>query len=100
MSMSRTTSVIVVFTAPFSLSALESPLPPGAYSVETEEELLPGLSFAAYRRTAMWLHIPGGHGGAERVVNIDPVEFDAARAHDEANGTRGPAAPKSRTQQA
>jgi len=44
----RTSRKSVTFTQPFSLSGIDKVQPAGTYTVETEEELLPGLSFPAY----------------------------------------------------
>jgi hypothetical protein len=45
----------------------------------TEEEEIPGLSFVAFRRTAMMLHLPAlpTTSAAHQVVSIDPVEWAA-----------------------
>ena len=52
--------------------------------VETDEELLPDLSFPSYRRiaTMIWLRSQPGHAIMEQVVNIDPLELQAAQARD------------------
>ncbi|HSR56277.1 MAG TPA: hypothetical protein VLN73_08540 [Alphaproteobacteria bacterium] len=46
----RTTKKTVTFVNSFKLGDFEEVLPPGTYDVETDEELLEGLSFHAYRR--------------------------------------------------
>ena len=58
--------------------------PAGTYTVETDEELLPGLSFPAYRRiaTLIFLRSRGGGPIVEEVVNIDPFELQAAQEKD------------------
>jgi len=48
----RTTKSTVTFTRPFSLSGFDGEQPAGSYSVETDEEMLDGVSFPAYRRLA------------------------------------------------
>jgi hypothetical protein len=52
--------------------------------VETDEELLPGLSFPAYRRiaTLIFLRSRGGGPVVDEVVNIDPLELRAAQERD------------------
>ena len=82
----RTSHKTVTFTRPFSLSALDEVQAAGTYTVETEEELLPGLSFPAWRRIATLIFLPSRPGGAfvEQVVNIDPLELEAAQARDAA----------------
>jgi hypothetical protein len=58
--------------------------PAGTYTVETDEELLPGLSFPAYQRiaTLMVLRSRGGGPVAEEVANIDPLELQAAQERE------------------
>ncbi len=54
----RTSKKTVTFRRPFVLGGFDEVLPAGAYSVETDEELLEGISFPAYRRilTLIQLH--------------------------------------------
>ena len=76
---SRTTAKIITFSQPFSLRAMRGEaFPAGAYTVETDEELIEGLSFPAYRRTATWIRMPAqpGVAGAAQVIPIDPSELD------------------------
>jgi hypothetical protein len=83
----RTSHKTVTFARPFALSALDEVQAAGTYTVETEEELLPGLSFPAWRRIATLIFLPSRPGGAfvEQVVNIDPLELEAAQARDAAS---------------
>jgi hypothetical protein len=80
----RTNRKNVTFTQPFSLSGIDKVQPAGTYTVETEEELLPGLSFPAYRRiaTLIFLRSRGGGPVVEEVANIDPLELQAAQERD------------------
>ena len=80
----RTSRKTVTFTQPFSLSGIDDAQPAGTYTVETDEELLPGLSFPAYRRIAsvIFLRSRGGRPVVEEVVNIDPLELQAAQEKD------------------
>ncbi|HYE48947.1 MAG TPA: hypothetical protein VEB20_05110 [Azospirillaceae bacterium] len=75
----RTTSSTVSFALPFRLSSLDETLPAGNYTVETDEELVEGVSFPAYRRTLTVMLVPDGPGrtGA-RVVPVDPEELREA----------------------
>ena len=84
----RTTRTTVTFTRPFALGGIEGVQPAGTYTVETDEELLLGLSFPAYRRVATLMFLPSQPGGAAsgRVAAIDPSELEAARARDAATG--------------
>ena len=80
----RTSRKTVTFTRPFSVSGIDQIQLPGTYVVETDEELLPDLSFPAYRRiaTLIWLRSRPGHALGEQVVNIDPLELEAAQERD------------------
>lgn len=80
----RTSERTVTFRKPFLLAALDEELPAGDYSVEIEEELVEGVSFAAYRRTSTVLRLPAKSGPAylTRALSIDPDELDAAMEHD------------------
>ena len=82
----RTSHKTVTFTRPFSLSAIDEVQTAGTYTVETEEESLPGLSFPAWRRIATLIYLPWRPGGAfvEQVVKIDPLELEAAQERDAA----------------
>jgi hypothetical protein len=68
----RTSRKTVTFTRPFSVSGIDEVQPPGTYPVETDEELLPGVSFPAYRRVAtlICLRAQPGHAIMEQVVNV------------------------------
>jgi hypothetical protein len=80
----RTSRKTVTFTRPFSLSGIDEEQPAGPYTVETDEELLPGLSFPAYRRIATLIYLRSRGGGrvVEEVVKIDPLELQAAQERD------------------
>ena len=80
----RTSRKTVTFTQPFSLSGIDEEQPAGTYTVETDEELLPGLSFPAYRRIAslIFLRSRGGGPVVEEIANVDPLELQAAQERD------------------
>jgi hypothetical protein len=80
----RTSHKSVTFTQPFSLSGIDDVQPAGTYTVETDEELLSGLSFPAYQRIATLMVLRSRRGGpvVEEVVNIDPLELQAAQVRD------------------
>src|SRR3954453_16425336 len=48
----RTSREAVTFARPFTLHGIDGEQPAGTYPVETDEELVPGLSFLAWRRGA------------------------------------------------
>lgn len=83
----RTSQRTVTFTRPFSLSGIDEAQPAGTYTVQTHEELLPGLSFLAYRRIATLIFLPSRPGGTfvEQLVDIDPLELEAAQERDAAS---------------
>jgi hypothetical protein len=79
----RTCKKTVTFARPFFLSGIGEVQPAGVYTVVSEEEEIPGLSFSAYRRVATLISLPTSGGGTgERVANIDPLELQAAQERD------------------
>jgi hypothetical protein len=83
----RTSQRTVTFIRPFSLSGLDEAHPAGTYTVQTHEEAVPGLSFLAWRRTGTRIFLPSRPGGAfvEQLVDIDPLELEAAQERDAAS---------------
>lgn len=88
----RTSSKTVTFTRPFLLKGVDRVLPAGEYKVATDEQLIEGLSFPAYRRVATIIYVPAEAHGASSVemVTIDPHDLREAQYHDAA--PRAPAA--------
>ena len=82
----RTSKKTVTFRRSFVLGGFDEVLPAGAYRVETDEELMEGISFPAYRRilTLIHLHPKSGHPGFTQTLTIDPNELDAALKRDQA----------------
>ena len=88
----RTTKSKVTFTRPFNLSGFDGEQPAGSYSVETDEELLEGVSFPAYRRMATMMQLDAssrGSAGILQVAVINPDELTAALAVDVAHSADG-----------
>ena len=56
----------ITFQHPFRIKGIDRLLPPGAYQVITDEEMIEGLSFAAFRRVATLIRIPAEGGGRSR----------------------------------
>jgi hypothetical protein len=85
----RTTSRTITFAQPFSLPGLDETQPAGTYTIQTDEELIEGLSFLAYRRVATVIFLPLRHGGigSVQVIPVTPQDLDAAQARD-ASGSR------------
>jgi hypothetical protein len=86
----RTTQTTVTFNRPAHLQEGTLLLAAGVYVVETDEEIIPGLSFVAYRRlkTSIILPITGGLHAGRQVTEIDPDDLAAALARDSAAGPR------------
>ena len=86
----RSTSRTVTFRKPFTLSGYPDELPAGDYEVLVEEELLEGLSFAAYRRTATYLcvHGTGPHAGRTELRTLTGADLDAVIANGGARDTQ------------
>ncbi|MBB96905.1 MAG: hypothetical protein CML68_20185 [Rhodobacteraceae bacterium] len=53
----RSSRTEVTFCRPFTLSGYPDELPAGSYELLIEEELIQEISFAAYRRTALFLMV-------------------------------------------
>ncbi len=82
----RTSRKTVTFARPFSLRGIDGVQPAGAYTVETEEELIEGLSFPAYRRVETVIFLPSRSGGTDQVATVDPRELEVALARDAGGG--------------
>jgi len=68
---------------PFSLSETDEVHPAGAYTVETDEELLQASSTPAYRRIATLLRLERTTGTVQtQIVETNPVELAGALARD------------------
>jgi hypothetical protein len=74
----RTRRKRVTFAEPFLLIAIDAVLPAGTYNIDTDEELIDGLSFLAYRRTATWIHLPavGTKTGCSQMILVQPSELE------------------------
>jgi hypothetical protein len=78
----RTSSKTITFHHPFWLKGVDRELPPGDYRVVTEEELIEGLSFAAYHRVSTVIFVPSPSGTAVEMVTIDPADLEATQLRD------------------
>ena len=70
----------MTFAHPFHLRIIDSVLPAGTYEVDVDEEMIDGLSFLAYRRTATWLHVPSieTKASCREMILVQPSELAAA----------------------
>lgn len=82
----RSSRSTVTFSNAFTVSGYSDELPAGNYEVLVEEELLQGLSFEAYRRTAtyMMVHGKGGRGGRTEIRVITESDLKKALSRDQA----------------
>lgn len=78
----RTKRKTVTFSTAFALESAGRTLPAGRYEVVTDEELIEGLSFPVYRRTATMIVVPAQTGRAIEMLTIDPQELTAAIERD------------------
>jgi hypothetical protein len=78
----RTTTKTVTFHRPFNLKGVDRLLPPANYRVVTDEDLIEGLSFPAYRRASTVIFVPAESGCAVEMVTIDPSDLLAAFERD------------------
>jgi hypothetical protein len=83
--LSRTRREQIVFARPFALKGWRELQPAGVYAVDTEEELIEGLSFPAYRRVATTITRQAARAGAlTEAIPVDPSDLAAAQAADAA----------------
>ena len=74
----------VIFSNPFLLKGVDRILPAGNYRIVTDEELIEGISFPAYRRVSTMIFVPGAHRGSVEMVTIDPLDLRIALDQDTA----------------
>jgi hypothetical protein len=79
----RRSEKTVTFRRPFTLAGFGKEMPAGSYKVETEEELIEGISFPVYRRVATLIHLHA-HAGMRQTLNIDPNDLDKALDREKA----------------
>lgn len=89
---SRTAVTTITFARPFRLDGCEGAFAPGAYAVETDEEMLEGVSFVAYRRvqTALHLHRTEWRPGEGRILFVPGASLDKAIRLDQEGSQNGP----------
>ena len=74
----------VHFKHPFRIKGIDRLLPPGAYEVITDEEMIEGLSFASFRRVATMIMVPGAppRGLDMEMISIGAVDLADAQRID------------------
>ncbi|MEH2529767.1 hypothetical protein V1277_003858 [Bradyrhizobium sp. AZCC 1588] len=80
----RSRREMVHFKCPFHLKGVGRPLPPGAYEVITDEEMIEGLSFQSFRRVATMIMVPGAapHQASTEMISISSVDLSDAQRDD------------------
>lgn len=80
----RTVNSSVSFKAPFMLEGGDRLFPEGTYRIESDEEMIQGISFTAYRRTATLIHLHANPSqpGLTETLSVEPAVLDAALERD------------------
>lgn len=85
----------LVFRHPFRLRGWKEPHPAGTYALETEEELIDGLSFTAYRRIGTTLTREATPGGqCRQVIPVELADLERAVAAERVLAGAPPAIPQ------
>lgn len=87
----RSMNSAVTFTQPFAIGAQTEKLPAGTYNVTIDEELIDGLSFAAYRRTSTIIEVPsiGTASATRQYLHVAADDLDAALQRDRRRAESG-----------
>jgi hypothetical protein len=72
----------VTFQHPFRIRGIDRLLPPGAYEIITDEEMIEGLSFPAFRRVATMIMVPAAQNSAMEMLSIGSVDLSDAQRID------------------
>jgi hypothetical protein len=74
----------IAFKHPFRIKGIDRLLSAGAYEVITDEEMIEGLSFAAFRRVATMIMVPTAapRSSAMEMVSISSIDLSDAQRID------------------
>jgi hypothetical protein len=73
----------ITFQHPFRIRGIDRLLPPGAYEVITDEEMIEGLSVPVFRRVATMIMVPAAaQNSAMEMVSIGSVDLSDAQRMD------------------
>jgi hypothetical protein len=80
----RSRREVVTFKHPFQIRGVDRLLPAGPYEVITDEEMIEGLSFAAFRRVATMIVVPAAasRSSAMEMISIGSVDLADAQRID------------------
>ena len=70
----------ITFKHSFQIKGIDRLLPPGAYEVITDEEMIEGLSFASFRRVATLIMVPAAPPRSSTMEMISIGSIDLADA--------------------
>ena len=88
----RTNSSIAQFSHTFSLAGIDGVQPAGDYRIDTDEELIEGISRIAWRRVATYMHLPAQITGGQKrqmvTIDFDTLEI-ALKLDREREATAG-----------
>lgn len=72
----------VTFKRAFRIRGVDRLLPAGTYEIVTDEESIEGLSFAAFRRIATMIVVPGATPSMREMISIGSVDLSDAQRID------------------
>jgi hypothetical protein len=74
----------VHFKHSFRIAGIDRLLPPGAYEVVTDEEMIEGLSFPGFRRVATMMMVPcaAPRQSATEMISIGSIDLADAQRMD------------------
>jgi hypothetical protein len=80
----RSRREVITFQHPFRIKGIDRVLPPGAYDVITDEEMIEGLSFASFRRVATMIMVPAAppRSATMEMISIGSVDLSDAQRID------------------
>jgi hypothetical protein len=80
----RTTQRTVTFSKPFRLAELDEILPAGDYDIETDEEVILGISFVAWRRINTIIRLPSvsANKSLTRTLSVNADQLEEALRQD------------------
>lgn len=78
--LTRTRRSTINLSSAASFTGIDLVLPAGEYSIVEDEELIEGLSWAAYRKAGTFIEVPAALSSAHvsQMFKIDREELDAA----------------------
>jgi len=73
----------ITFRHPFRIRGIDRLLPSGSYEVITDEEMIEGLSFPAFRRIATMIMVPAAEQNSTmEMISIGSVDLSDAQRTD------------------